>query len=904
MPESEFEREIRQLRLHGLRLKTDLDLLFRRLEELQIQQRSQDTHAAPTAAFHPPAPAPPSESPHAAEVTLSEPAAAPSHAPPEGLVPRVVADWVQKLQTHPPAEKPAATASPGMELIIGRTLLNRVGAVILLLAVAFFIKYSFDKGWISPTLRVAVGAVVGLGLIAGGELARRRRMEAFCIGIIGAGVVILYFSAYAAHHFYHLVAQGTAFGLFVGVTILSTSVSVHGRLLPVAILSLVGGFWTPLALSTGSNQQVVLLTYLLILDFGFLLSAAMRRWDVLRGLCWIGTAALFGGWAVRYYQPTAMWPTLCFLCGFYVLFHAEVVWSVIRRRIVHGIVGATVIHANNAAFFAAVYFAAHEQLHGWMGVFCVGTASLQFALGRCLSGDGDAVTRARQTLYLDGATMLAFAVPLQFDRWLVSLSWAVQAIATAWFCRRHTEWWLRLKTAGVFTAAIFHLLWFDLADPRLGEAILHVGAWFTNWLILLVLAMGVCAYAAAGLLRLRREAPSFDRALSAQLVAAGCVLMLGIWAKEYDRYLATWHWLALTMLWCLWMNRAPDAAHVVVPLVIACCSKYLGWDLVLAAQTAGWESVHGIALNPPVITGILVCGLTAFASIRLRQLAERIAPQTWEMLGSAKTCQALLDVLAAAVATSTLTFEILRVFRFEPWGQSWDHHSDMGILCVTGAWALNALLVLAMFCPRHFALTTYACLLLGVAMLKLTFVDTLGEAASGAWDRLRGVACNRTFAIGLLVIACGLAAAAVLRRAGRTGARPFANAKPFTAMLLATCVLIVWLPTFEIVRVFRFEEFRERFDDPALGMHVALSVYWSGAATTFLIIGFARRLAPLRYVAIALFGLTVLKVFLVDLSHLETIYRIISFFVLGVLLLLASLLYQKLSARISTPAAP
>ena len=54
--------------------------------------------------------------------------------------------------------------------------------------------------------------------------------------------------------------------------------------------------------------------------------------------------------------------------------------------------------------------------------------------------------------------------------------------------------------------------------------------------------------------------------------------------------------------------------------------------------------------------------------------------------------------------------------------------------------------------------------------------------------------------------------------------------------------------------------------------------------------------------ALAVYCITIVKVFFFDLSYLDAVYRIISFAVLGVLLLFASLLYQRLSARIAAPA--
>ena len=74
---------------------------------------------------------------------------------------------------------------------------------------------------------------------------------------------------------------------------------------------------------------------------------------------------------------------------------------------------------------------------------------------------------------------------------------------------------------------------------------------------------------------------------------------------------------------------------------------------------------------------------------------------------------------------------------------------------------------------------------------------------------------------------------------------------------------------------------------------LALSVIWTVLASAFIGVGLVRDFAPLRYLAMALFGLTVLKVFLVDLSSLGGIYRILGFIGVGLVLLAVSFLYQR-----------
>ncbi|HLG24680.1 MAG TPA: DUF2339 domain-containing protein [Candidatus Nanoarchaeia archaeon] len=64
-------------------------------------------------------------------------------------------------------------------------------------------------------------------------------------------------------------------------------------------------------------------------------------------------------------------------------------------------------------------------------------------------------------------------------------------------------------------------------------------------------------------------------------------------------------------------------------------------------------------------------------------------------------------------------------------------------------------------------------------------------------------------------------------------------------------------------------------------------------AITILGFGFSAKIKLFRLMGLILFGLSILKVFLYDLSNLETGYRIISFIVLGVIALLGAFLYNK-----------
>jgi uncharacterized membrane protein len=81
---------------------------------------------------------------------------------------------------------------------------------------------------------------------------------------------------------------------------------------------------------------------------------------------------------------------------------------------------------------------------------------------------------------------------------------------------------------------------------------------------------------------------------------------------------------------------------------------------------------------------------------------------------------------------------------------------------------------------------------------------------------------------------------------------------------------------------------------------MTLSVFWALFASVLLVLGFMWRHAGLRWLAMAFYGLTVAKVFLVDMAALERIYRILAFFALAVLLGLAARAYQRIRLELQT----
>src|SRR5262249_19784416 len=134
--------------------------------------------------------------------------------PPPAARPTLSADVPRRAS--PP--NPSGTDWRRLETWLGRTWLNRVGAIILVVGLGFFLKYAFDNRWIGPVGRVALGLVAGLALLLVGERLQRATHRIPAQGVAAAGIATLYLSVYAAYGFYQLIAQLPAFAFMVLVT--------------------------------------------------------------------------------------------------------------------------------------------------------------------------------------------------------------------------------------------------------------------------------------------------------------------------------------------------------------------------------------------------------------------------------------------------------------------------------------------------------------------------------------------------------------------------------------------------------------------------------------------------------------------------------------------------------------
>ena len=306
------KEEVRQLR----RLVDSLQARMSALTAQVAQMRSVTAERAAPAAAPEEAAAPVTPSPE-------QPREAPPAPPLLETTPEVPAT-PPPVEAAPPPAAPAAEAPPPAfewEKWLGVRGAAVLGGVVFALAGLMFFRYSIERGWLSPTVRVSLGTLAGLVSLVLSER-MRGRYAITANGFAGGAVVVLYASFWAARALYGLVPMELAFALMALTTAVACLLSVRHRSLVIAVLGLVGGFATPLLLSAGSNRPIGLFGYVLLLDAGFLYIAFKRRWGVIALLALVGTLILQVGWVGARMEPDQLFIALGILGVFALLFAA------------------------------------------------------------------------------------------------------------------------------------------------------------------------------------------------------------------------------------------------------------------------------------------------------------------------------------------------------------------------------------------------------------------------------------------------------------------------------------------------------------------------------------------------------------------------------------------------------
>ena len=846
-----------------------------------------------------------------------------------------------------------------LEQTIGLKWAGWVGAVVVVLGAAFGIKYAYDQRWfevLPPAGRLMLMSLGGFALIAAGEWVYRRvhRLASACL--YGAGVATLFLVSYAGFHYYGLYGRDAAFVFMALTTAIGAAVATRGNMVSIAVLAQIGGNLAPILLHSGRPAAVPFMTYLLTLQVVALTLAWWGRggkWWTLRVMSVVTTSL----WMLpillspKAFSVDPAGSPLAFCLLYALLFQVEMLVSTIRgasRDVAITSDGTSLLHSPldqslklyNAPVFSLLVTALLTGaillcLRGYgevtRGAWVLGLAGVAAAAGFVLPGGREHSSRRLYDLALgyrvQAAALVVVAVPVALSGIWIIAGWGALALT---FSILGNLLKLRLsRWAGVMVwrLAAMYLGWWTFAPIHMGHHEEARQIWYSLWggdlraytIVAWLLALAGHGVAwithQEGLQPVEGPERKFQRLAWVTNILATIVWITasvaGLPPAGATLAILVHCWLLLSMDV---VNPRRGMVYLSAAVLTVALVKWVAVDTLADRLSPTWSpTARRPVFNAVMGVGVLI-SLTMGALYALRRGAlwgalSRLRRDSGDPAAQSAAGPALLlAALLMTVVSVGLTFEIDRVIEaagaaatvWPVWQLKQMAWTVLWVVCVCGFLGMaRGLEPDDDLRPAWVGLAKAIVVALAV---KFLVVDTLFfRVLAGA--RPAPVVVNFQTFTAFVVVASMILLAWMSGRSrfaedGEDGspARRHSNPLAVTAGFLAILV-VLWGGTLEIDRAFErmAATGTTLFRDPGRAKQVAFSIFWSVFAVCSVVAGFRFRRKGLRYFGLALFAVTLLKVVLLDMSQVQTGYRVLSFMGLGLLLMGTSVLYGRLS---------
>jgi uncharacterized membrane protein len=858
----------------------------------------------------------------------------PGHLSPAELEALMIAE-AKVFRTGEPKIKPPTGPTLAEHIknwLFGGNTVARFGLIILFLGLSFLAKYAVDNDLFPIEARLAVIGIIAFALLIFGWRLRHSRAS-YGLLLQGGAVAALYLEIYTAFKFYHLISSPVAFALMILVCALATILALRQNALAMAVAATVGGFATPILASTGSGNHIALFSIYAVLNLSIFYIARLKHWRLLYLLGFVLTFGVTGFWVLDRYRPEMLQSTIGFVILFIALYSLIPVMDARRStpNLKHYVDGTLVFGAPIAGFGILSRILNHLEygiafaalgLGAWYIVLAALGLKNQVQQAESLDPGSPSVRGLRAALvsYVAlGAGFASLAIPLALEPRLAGIAWAIEGAALIWLGMRTHQALTRFAGVAlqVFGLFIFFSRGLPAFDARpflnpfwLGATMLAVSGYWSGWFFHQWKPDSKAVVGASIFARNWAPLEAFLAPLFALVAAALVVfsntLELDHLVKEGRYYFASllglWTALAAAhaffgrkLRWAilLWISLLllPTLALMDVLQWIDLTASFadyrlMAWPLSMVAMTwilyqqglhlehQGQESrpdeAHGSRTSRAWVLAFSV--LVWVASTLLLQFAQ------WQTLLFAE--DQAWGIAAVGVALSLLLGLMLRL----DWSKRVRGDSVMGGLHLTSlrtqapmglAWLLGLWFIFA--CTSDYG---------GLAIEPfLPLLNPIDLSASLALLSLIAYSRSESFA------------------SVRVGGEPLAQRHVQIALAAAA---FLWLNTLLMRALSHYLDLPYRVADMLGSSHAqtSFSLLWAVTATAIMFFSTKRLWRSGWLVGAGLLAVVVIKLFLIDLSAISALTRIISFVGVGLLMLLIGYLSPLPPAAVKKSVAP
>lgn len=423
------------------------------------------------------------------------------------------------------------TSETNFEKYIGENLFGKIGILIFIIGIGFFVKYAIDQNWINETARTLMGYAVGAGMLV---LAERlhKRYHTFSSLLAGGAFGIYYLITAIAFHYYALFSHTIAFVILCVTTIFMSAVSVLYDRKELAVTALVGGFIAPFIISTDSSSIISLQIYITILNIGMFCLAMYKKWAILPMVSFAFTyIILWGTTALGSFsdsEAVTTYPTLfAFATLFYVIFLLPVVF-ILRTQYGEntrlGLLG--IITANSFLYliygdFLLQHFEASSDTTAYLAFFI---AAVNLAIHLYLRFRVEGQDTLRNLMLGLAVTFASMGIPILFSAANVLMVWAAESVLLLWLFTKEKNRIYELASAVLLLLTLGALAYYRTTDTFIhdtGDSLFFNGAFFVTTFV------SIAYYVVAVIMQFNKELFSDTKRLIAYTPCNAIVYALG-----------------------------------------------------------------------------------------------------------------------------------------------------------------------------------------------------------------------------------------------------------------------------------------------------------------------------------------------------------------------------------------
>lgn len=358
--------------------------------------------------------------------------------------------------------------SEGVFDFVKQNILTIIGILTLVLGIGYFVKYAIDKNWIGETLRFLIGIFVGLGILVIGYFLKKNN-KIFSAILSGGGLAVLYLSVTISFQQYHLFSQNVGFTFLLLITILAVGISYFYDSEVLIIFALIGGFASPLMISTGHSNYLFLFSYLSLLNLGMLAIAYLKNWKSIGWVTFFATYLYLGFWMM----DKIIISSIYFFVLFYLIFYAFALHNYFKRSSLDSQDLLLLVLINFISITGITYIFINLNLQP------LAVIPLLFAVINILLWLFEK-RKNRNNLYHPifvglSLSLITVAIALQFKMHLITTIWAVESVLILFLWKKTKDKIFRKS----FTILILLILvaevftWFRYADAENLDQVLN-----------------------------------------------------------------------------------------------------------------------------------------------------------------------------------------------------------------------------------------------------------------------------------------------------------------------------------------------------------------------------------------------------------------------------------------------